>query len=58
MTTVRGRTLGEKRGVFCQASHLTEPSDVGERSWPQTPEKLGSSKLLGDNGGKWNGHDP
>jgi len=58
MTALRGRPLGEKRGVFCQASHLTEPSDVGERLGRQPPEKLGPGKLLGDDGGKWNGHCP
>jgi len=58
MTAIRGRPLGEKRGVFWQALHLTEPSDVAERLGPQTGEKLGSSKLLGDNGGKWYSHDP
>ena len=57
MTAVRGRPLGEKGGVFCQASHLSEPSDVGERRGPQPPEKLGSSQVLGDKGGKRNGHD-
>jgi hypothetical protein len=58
MTALRGHPLGEQRGVFCQASHLTEPSDVGERLGAQTPEKLAPSELLGDDGGKWNGHYP
>jgi hypothetical protein len=51
MTALRGRPLGEKGGVSCQALHLTEAGHVDEGFGPQAPEKVGSSKLLGDNGG-------